>query len=162
MIAERQLPAEYHQLLEEFRSVYLPVSSVAESIVRDIAMARWQILHLDDLIIRNWNPVSADPACDHAAIHRFNRQIDQLNVRIARLERRLKFIRVNFSTVIDEQTSQDAGEPDEDTANPDKLIPLNEYRPGMVEFYHRYYPHSRIVIMPLLKPPPKAPDARAA
>ena len=111
MIAERQLPAEYHQLLEEFRSVYLPVSSVAESIVRDIAMARWQILHLDDLIIRNWNPVSADPACDHAAIHRFNRQIDQLNVRIARLERRLKFIRVNFPTAIDEQTSQNSGEP---------------------------------------------------
>ena len=149
MITEHELPAECAELLAELRLVYLPVNSVAESIVRDIAMARWQILRFDGLILGHWNLTLADPASQHAAIHRFNRQIDQLNVRIARLERRLKFIRTNFHTAVDEQSPQ----PVEETNEPDKPISFNEYSPETVAFYQRYYPKSKIIIMP--------PDAAA-
>ena len=62
MITEHELPAECAELLAELRLVYLPVNSVAESIVRDIAMARWQILRFDGLILGHWNLTLADPA----------------------------------------------------------------------------------------------------
>ena len=144
MITERELPAEYRQLLDEFRSVYLPINSVAESIVRDIAVARWQILRLDSLIFGLWDLSLADDAPDQPNIHRFNRQIDQLNVRIARLERRLKFVHANFATAVGEQPPQ----PVENTNEADKPIPFKEYSPEVVAFYQRYYPKSRIIIMP--------------
>ena len=52
----------------------------------------------DALVVRYWELALAGEAnsSEHTAIHRFNRQIDQLHNRIARLERRLKFIRSNF------------------------------------------------------------------
>src|SRR5215212_9305677 len=95
--------AEYYQLVDELLSVYQPVNSVAASIVRDIAVARWQILRLDSLITNHWNlslaehaqkPLTVAPELGelqtmsrtaeslytgHAIVHRFNRQIDQLN-----------------------------------------------------------------------------------
>ena len=141
MITEHELPAECAELLAELRLVYLPINSVAESIVRDIAMARWQILRFDALILGLWNLTLADDAPEQPAIHRFNRQIDQLNVRIARLERRLKFVHANFPTALNEQ-------PVEETNETEEPISLKEYCPETIAFYQRHYPNSKIIIMP--------------
>jgi len=142
MITEHDIPAECAELFAEFRLVYHPLNAVAESIVRDIAVARWQILRLDSAIFGLWN---VSPV-DHAGILRFNRQIDQLDVRIARLERRLKFIHANFSTIINDQ-------PVEETNDTEEPISLKEFCPETIAFYQRYYPKSKIIIMP--------PDAAA-
>ena len=141
MITEHQLPAESAELLDELRSVYLPINAVAESIVRDIAMARWQILRFDALILGHWNLSLANRDSEHANIHRFNRQIDQLNIRIARLERRIKFVHANFPTALREQ-------PVEETNETEEPILLKEYCAETIAFYQRHNPKSKIIIMP--------------
>ena len=142
-------PAQYDQLLNELRAVYLPLNAVAASIVGDIAVARWQILRLDALVAVHWElSLAADaPSSSHAVIHRFNRQIDQFQVRIARLERRLKFIHVNFP--------QEAPLPVEDTAidgqnnsKIEKPIFVKDACPETIAFYRQHYPKSPIVISP--------------
>ena len=158
MISEHEVPAPYAQLLDELRFVYLPLNSVAESIVRDIAVARWQILRFDGIVFGLWNLSLADDA----DIHRFNRQIDQLNIRIARLERRLKFVHANFSTAIDEQTAQESAQPVENANETEEPISLKEYCPETIAFYQRHYPKSKIIIMPPHAPPPKASTPRTA
>ena len=142
-------PAQYAQLLNELRVVYLPLNSLADSIVGDIAVAQWQILRLDGLVTRHWELSLAGEADSsaHAAIYRFNRQIDQLHIRIARLERRLKFIRANFAqeaplpvedTTIDGQNNRETEEP----------IVVKDSCPETIAFYRRYYPKSPIIIYP--------------
>jgi len=142
-------PAHYNDLLNELRAVYLPLNTVADSIVSDIAVARWQILRLEGIVTRQWELALAAGALPTAlnAIHRVNRQIDQLQVRIARLERRLKFIRANFphegpppveDATIDSPTNQEAEKP----------INVKDACPETIAFYRRYYPKSPIVIAP--------------
>jgi len=114
-----------------------PKKEEAPKNIINLAFARWQILRLDSAVFGLWNL----PLADNAGIHRFNRQIDQLNVRIGRLERRLKFIQANFRTAINDQ-------PVEETNESDKSIPFAEYSPETVAFYQRYYPRSKIIIMP--------------
>ena len=46
---------EYYQLLDQLVAVYQPVNLVAAGIVRDIAVARWQLLRLDTCIASHWN-----------------------------------------------------------------------------------------------------------
>ena len=150
-------PARYDQLLNELRAVYLPLNSVAETIVAGIAVAQWQILRLDALIVRHWELSLAGEAnsSEHTAIHRFNRQVDQLHVRIARLERRLKFIRSNFpqeaplpveDTPIDGQNNRETEEP----------IVVKDACPDTIAFYRQHYPKSPIIISPP-KAVPKSP-----
>jgi len=142
-------PAHYNDLLNELRAVYLPLNTVADSIVSDIAVARWQILRLEGIVTRQWELALAAGALPTAlnAIHRVNRQIDQLQVRIARLERRLKFIRSNFAqeaplpvedTTIDGQENRQTEEP----------IVVKDSCPDTIAFYRRYYPKSPIIISP--------------
>ena len=142
-------PARYDELLNELRAVYLPLNSVAETIVAGIAAAQWQILRLDGIVTRHWELSLAGEAksSEQTAIHRFNRQVDQLHVRIARLERRLKFIRANFP--------QEAPLPVEDTTidgqnnrEPEKPIVVKDARPATIAFYRQYYPNSPIIISP--------------
>jgi len=142
-------PAHYAQILTELRVVYLPLNSLADSIVGDIANAHWQILRLEELVTRHWElSLAGEPdSSAHAAIYRFNRQIDQLHIRIARLERRLKFIRSNFAqeaplpvedTTIDGQENRQTEEP----------IVVKDSCPDTIAFYRRYYPKSPIIISP--------------
>ena len=142
-------PAAFERLLTDLRAVYLPLNNVAASVVEDIAIARWQILRFDALLAGQWelSLAAAPPSTVFAAIQRFNRQIDQLNIRIARLERRLKFIRSNFAqevplpvegTTIDGQNNPKTEEP----------IVVKDTCPETIAFYRRYYPNSPIIISP--------------
>ena len=53
-------PAQFGQLRDELRAVYLPLNSLAASVVHDIAVARWQILRLDGIVTRHWELALAD------------------------------------------------------------------------------------------------------
>jgi len=142
-------PAQYNDLLSELRAVYLPLNSVADSIVGDIAVAQWQLTRLDALVARHWEIALAAGALssEHAAIHRFNRQIDQLQVRIARLERRLKFIRANFPQEIPLPVEDTATGGQNNQATEEPII-VKDACPETIAFYRRYYPKSPIVISP--------------
>ena len=142
-------PAEFDRLLNELRAVYLPLNTVADSIVGDIAAARWQILRFEGIVDSQWELSLSGEAHStaHALIHRFNRQIDQLHIRIARLERRLKFIHNNFP--------QEAPLPVEDTTidgqnyeESEKPILVKDACPETIAFFRRHYPKSPIVISP--------------
>ena len=150
-------PAAFDRLVNDLRAVYLPLNTVADSVVGDIATARWQILRFDALVAGQWELTLAaePPPAAFAAINRFNRQIDQLNIRIARLERRLKFIRANFrqesplpveDTTVDGQNNRETEEP----------IVVKDSCPETIAFYRRYYPKSPIIISPP-EAVPKAP-----
>ena len=122
---------------------------VASSVVDDIAIARWQILRFDSLLARQWelSLAAEPPSTVSAAIHRFNRQIDQLNLRVARLERRLKFIRANFP--------QESPLPVEDKPIDDEMYPkietpivVKDFCPETIAFLRRYHPTTPIIISP--------------
>ena len=171
--------AEYYQLIDELLSVYQPVNSVAAGIVRDIAVARWQILRLDSLITNHWNlslaehaqksltvapelgelqtmsrtPKPSTPATPSFIVS--TAQIDQLNLRVARLERRLKFIHLNFRTAGNDQTQQQSSQPVENTTNvspngqeTEQPIFITENTPEVIAYYKRHYPGREIVIQP--------------
>jgi len=142
-------PAEYVQILNQLRAVYLPLNSLAASVVRDIAATRWQILRFESLLANQWElslSPQAPPAA-LAAIHRFNRQIDQLNLRIARLERRVNFIHTHFPN---ESPLPVEDTPVDDQNNPkiEKNIFVNDTCPETIAHFRRYYPKSPIIITP--------------
>ena len=123
-------PAEYDALVDELRSIYRPVNTLAMAVVSDIATNRWQIIRLHRLIVAQWNMAliqeSAKPTAhptDVANLHyhvvaanqlmagtavvaRLNREIGRLQLAIARLERQIVFIHKNFPAVSPEQTRQ--------------------------------------------------------
>ena len=150
-------PAAFDRLVDDLRAVYLPLNTVAVSVVDDIAIARWQILRFDSLLARQWeiSLTANPPPAVFAAIYRFNRQIDQLNVRIARLERRLKFIRANFpqeSPLPVEDTTTD-GQNNPKTEEP---IVIRDFCPETIAFLRRHHPASPIIISPV-EAVPKSP-----
>lgn len=171
--------AEYYKLLDELLSVYQPGNPVALSVVRDIAVARWQILRLDTLITTQWNltlaaqarePVTVTPELGelaamsrtaevlytgHAILRQLNRQIDQLNQRIARLERRLKFVHANFRTTINDRTQPQPSQPVDNTVNEPQIdqkseqpVFITENTPEVIAFYKQNYPGRQIVVQP--------------
>ncbi|MBI2688530.1 MAG: hypothetical protein HYX27_19670 [Acidobacteria bacterium] len=107
-------------LIEELLAVYVPVNSVAVSIVKSIAVARWEISRLRACITMHWNIALVDQAgkpcplvpelaevygmaqasahlyAAHGPVRQLNRQIAELDRHIIRLERRLKFVHANF------------------------------------------------------------------
>ena len=142
-------PTAFDRLVDDLHAVYLPLNTVAVSVVDDIATARWQILRFDSLLARQWEiSLAADPPPTvFAAIQRFNRQIDQLNVRIARLERRLKFIRANFP--------QESPLPVEDKPSDGQMYPkietpivVRDFCPETIAFLRRHHPTTPIIISP--------------
>ena len=172
---------EYYQLFDEQLKVYQPLNLVAKSVVRDIAIARWQILRLDICLTSQWNlalieqgqkPLTVVPELGeiqtmarsvealytgYAIAHRLNRQIDQLGVRIARLQRQLRDLRQNGAAPknIDERTQQNPPQPVANTANePEKPqrdeqpVFITENTPEVIAYYKNLYPGREIIIMP--------------
>jgi hypothetical protein len=171
---ERQ---QFYQLMEELTNVYQPINSVALGIVRDIAVARWQILRLDSCITSQWNLALVDNAqkpltvapelgevqtmarsaealyTGHAIVHRFNRQIDQLEIRIARLERRLRHLQAYFPG--NEQTCPLSPQPVENTGTTpenkqynEQPIYVTENTPAVLAYYRQHFPNRKLVILP--------------
>ena len=169
---------EYYQLLDEQLKVYQPKNFVAKSIVRDIAIARWQTLRLDICLTGQWNlalieqgqkPLTVVPELGeiqtmarsvealytgNAIAQRLNRQIDQFGVRIARLQRQLRDLNQNTPKP-DERTQQKQPQPVVNTAGEQKKTPtdeqpvfITENTPEVIAYYKTLYPGREIVIMP--------------
>ena len=172
---------DYYQLLDELVAVYQPINVVAAGIVRDIAVARWQLLRLDTCITSQWNLALIEQAQKpltvalelgevqtmarsvealyggNAIVHRLNRQIDQLIVRITRLQRLLRDVRQNFAVTPKPsvRTQQPSPQPVENTANvPENTqndeppIFTTENTPAVIAYYQNLYPNREIICLP--------------
>ena len=156
----------YNHLLKELIEIYQPLNQLAVGIVREIATARWQVERLNYCLTSQWNLAVVDSAntpstvapelteietmarsvhalyTSGAVAHRINRQIDQLELRIARFERRLKFVHANFPTVANQTPAA------EETQINEPTVYITENNPGVIKAYKRQFPHSKIVVMP--------------
>jgi hypothetical protein len=168
--------ATFQALACQMAEIYQPVNQTAQAIVRDIASARWQIDRLEACLTMHWNlslvdngqkPGALAPELfemetmarssrelytGHAIIHRLNRQIDQLQLRIARLERRLKFVHANYpmcATVKNaaEQTCQPTENIENESGNEPPLY-VTETNPAVIQAYKEQFPNRKIILLP--------------
>jgi len=163
---------KYAHLMDELLAIYQPVNSLAVSIVQSIAVARWELARLRACVTMHWNsallaqPSSPNP--DLAEIHAMtaassqlygpngpvrmlNRQIDQLEIRIGRLEKRLRFVHANFPTNPPKRTQPDSPQPTENTAPKAEKAPIlyiTENKPEVVQAYQLQFPNREIVVLP--------------
>ena len=156
----------YNHLLKELIEIYQPLNQLAAGIVREIATARWQVERLNYCLTSQWNLAVVDSAntpstvapelteietmarsvhalyTSGAVAHRINRQIDQLELRIARFERRLKFVHANFPTVANQTPAA------EETQINEPTVYITENNPDVIKAYKQQFPHCKIVVMP--------------
>jgi len=171
---ERQ---DYAHLVERLLGIYRPVNEVALAVVKGIAIATWEIERLRACITMHWNLALVDNAQKpstlapellemHAMVRastdlysasgpvrRLNQQIDQLEMRIARLERRLKFVHANFPNSGEKpQPIENKTESTPETSETPKNEPpiyITENSPTVIENYRRLYPNREIIVLPV-------------
>jgi hypothetical protein len=170
---ERQ---HYARLVERLLNIYLPMNDAALSIVKSIAIARWEIERLRACITMHWNlalvenaqipatlapellemhamvRASASLYANNGPVRQLNGQIDQLELRIARLERRLKFLHLNFPNSGEksepiENTQEQTGETP-NVAENEPPVYVTENTPDVIAAYKRLFPDREIVVLP--------------
>ena len=176
---------DFKLLLAELIEIYLPINQLALSIVKSIAIARWQLERLNICLTIQWNMAIVDAVKQPTALaeeladqeimahasrdlyagdaigQRINKQIDQLELRIARLERRLKFAVDHFPNVASkppQPTDNTTETPNTPTKNEPSAEPgsglepptvfITEPRPDVIAAYKREYPGCKIVVLP--------------
>jgi len=117
----------YYRLFDQLLHNYQPANQEAANLVKQIAHARWQVERLQTRLNMVWNavvldsasqPVDAPPELSEmhilvrsdfrlfegrsSAVERINRQIDRLELRIARLRRGLREVNTYFPTLAPE------------------------------------------------------------
>lgn len=169
---ERQ---RYATLVEELLAIYRPVNNVALAVVKSIAIANWEIARLRACVTMQWNmaliqagqkPSTLAPEllemesmvaastvlyAPSGTVRQLNRQIDQFELRIARLERRLKFIHSTFAnTPIPQPIENTPVEPAPAPEIPENEPPLfvTETNATVIEAYKKLYPNREIVVLP--------------
>ena len=122
---------KFYALINQLTQIFLPVNQEAAAMVRQIAIARWQIDRLQTDLNCIWNDELMDAASHPAPvaekyedqyfqaqaarklfaakspIEKMERQIDRLEVRIARLRRGIADINNNFPNVANPLETQD-------------------------------------------------------
>lgn len=160
---------EYAHLLTSLIDQYQPLNHLALEIVHSIAIARWELARLRVCLTMHWNASllhhgsSPNPlapellefhAMTQASAHLYSpngparqisRAIDQLELRIARLERRLLFTHKHFPAQVQERTQPESPEVAENTEPP---IVITENKPAVLQAYKTLYPHRKIIIRP--------------
>ena len=160
---------KFYALINQLTQIYLPVNQEAAAMVRQIAIARWQIDRLQTDLNSIWNlelmeaarhdaPVPEEHE-DHyyqaqvakklytgaAPIEKMERQIDRLERRIARLRREIKMVNKEFPTVAKPLETQ-AEEPK--TENSEPPVYITEPTPEVLAAYRREFPNHKIVVLP--------------
>jgi hypothetical protein len=162
----------YNNLLAGLLENYQPVNQLAASVVREIATARWQVERLNHCLTFQWNLAIIDSGnlpgtvapelaeletmarsvrtlyTSGAVAHRINRQIDQLELRVARYERRLKFIHANFPSLAAAPASTPEAESETQINEPGPTVYITENTPEVINAYKQQFPHCKIVVMP--------------
>ena len=160
---------KFYALIHQLTQIYLPANQEAAAMVRQIAIARWQIDRLLTDLNSIWNhelmvaaqqpaPVTKDHEDDYyqaevakklytgaAPIEKMERQIDRLEVRIARLRRGIADINNNFPNVANPLETQDQ-EPQIENSEP--TVYVTEPTPEVLAAYRREFPGHRIVVLP--------------
>jgi hypothetical protein len=170
----------FQQLCRELVEIYQPANQLAHSVVLQIANARWQVDRLNLCLTAQWNLAVVDSAnapgtvtpelaeleimarsiralyTGGAVAHRINRQIDQLELRIARLERRIKFVHANFPTAAKPPAPQKEEKEDKQPSEPaeqktqinEPTVYVTETNPEVIKAYKQQFPHCKIVVLP--------------
>ena len=163
---------QYYQLLKQLIEIYRPVNQVAGAVVRDIAIAQWQLDRLHSCVTIQWNlaiidnvakPCSLAPELAEmqamgratelliggkGTVSKLNREIAQLQRAIAALERRLKFIHGTFPNAAKEQTQPVNTQPTENTTVTDPPIYITENSPQVIAAYKLQFPNREIIVLP--------------
>ena len=163
---------QYYQLLRQLIEIYQPVNQLAAAVVRDIAIAQWQIERLHSCVTVQWNLALIDNAAKPSTlapelfeiqamgratetliggkgtVSKLNREIAQLQRAIASLERRLKFIHTTFPNATKEQTQRQNPQPTETTPLTGPPIYITENSPEVIRAYKLQFPNREIIILP--------------
>ena len=163
---------QYYRMLKQFIEIYHPANQIALAAVRDIAIAQWQIERLHACVTVQWNLALIDNTARPSTlapelaeiqamgrateeliggkgiVHKLNREIAQLQMSIARLERRLKFIHATFPNTAQEQTQPQNPQPAETETLPGSPIYITENSPEVVQAYKLQFPNRKIIVLP--------------
>ena len=173
---ERQ---KYARLVEGLLAIYQPINEAALNIVKGIAVARWEVSRLHACKTMHWNLALVDNAqlpstlapellemqamvrastdlyANNGPVRLLNRQIDQLEIRIARFERRLKFLHANFPnagiTPSQPQPIENTTETtpvSENTSKNEPPVYITENSPAVIAAYKKLFPNSEIIVLP--------------
>jgi hypothetical protein len=121
----------FFELMDALLATYQPVNDEARLLVRQMAIARWQIERLNTCITVHWNlavieasgkPLTVVPELGElqtmarasvavntgsAIVEKLNRQIDRLEMRITRLRRAIRDVNAHSSVPVEVYTPKD-------------------------------------------------------
>jgi hypothetical protein len=163
----------YFNLVDQLTQIYAPINQESMNLVRQIAIARWQIERLHTATNNVWNfallKAAGEPSemveemedAEAAAravvelfgrnspIEKMSRQIDRLEIRIGRLRNGIRDIHKNFPTVA--KPIENKSVPEEKTEETPKSEPtvfVTETDPEVLAAYRREFPNHKIVVLP--------------
>jgi hypothetical protein len=163
----------YFNLVDQLTQIYAPINQESMNLVRQIAIARWQIERLHTATTNVWNFAllkaggetsevveemedveAAARAVErlfsrNSPIEKMSRQIDRLELRIARLRNGIKDIHKNFPNVakpIENKSVPEEKEPETPKSEP--TVYVTERDPEVLAAYRREFPNHKIVLLP--------------
>ena len=164
---------KFFALIGELTQIYRPVNQEAAFLVRQIAIARWQIertqtdlncIWNDELLTAAQQPapvakeyedyyyqaqVSQKLYAGKSPIEKMERHIDRLQMRITRLRREIININKNFPTVaIPMETKEETPVEPPKIENSEPIVYVTEPTPEVLAAYRREFPNHRIVVLP--------------
>ena len=146
---------KFFALIGELTHIHRPVNQEAAFLVRQIAIARWQIERLQTDSNRIWNDELMDAASHPAPVFKdheddyFQAQVARLERRIARLRREIKLVNKEFPTVaIPMETKEEAPPEQPTTEKSEPTVYVTEPTPEVLATYRREFPNHRIVVLP--------------
>jgi hypothetical protein len=163
----------YFNLVDQLTQIYAPINQESMNLVRQIAIARWQIERLHTATSNVWNFAllkaggetsevveemedveAAARAVErlfsrNSPIEKMSRQIDRLELRIARLRNGIKDIHKNFPNVAKPIENKSVPEEKtEETLKSEPTVYVTERDPEVLAAYRREFPNHKIVLLP--------------
>ena len=163
----------YFNLVDQLTQIYAPINQESMSLVRQIAIARWQIERLHTATNNVWNfallKAAGEPSemveemedaeaaaraavalfSGNSPIEKMSRQIDRLEIRISRLRKGIKEIHADFPNIakpIENKSVPEEKEPETPKSEP--TVYVTERDPEVIAAYRREFPNHKIVLLP--------------
>jgi hypothetical protein len=159
----------YFRLLSDLLQIYMPKNQEASEMVRQIAIARWQINRLQTEINNIWNFELLETAKGEATlveeledmefaaktaaklftgkspIENMNRQIDRLEMRIARLRKGILEVHKHFPNQAKPLKTKEQPQKE---AKSEPTVYVTEHDEEVIAAYRREFPNHKIVLLP--------------
>ena len=163
----------YFNLVDQLTQIYAPINQESMNLVRQIAIARWQIERLHTATNNVWNfallKAAGEPSevveemedaeaaaraavalfSGNSPIEKMSRQIDRLEIRISRLRKSIKEIHADFPNIakpIENKSVPEEKEPETPKSEP--TVYVTERDPEVIAAYRREFPNHKIVLLP--------------